>query len=99
MFDDYCPDQNPGVQRRPSSGFGRITFVEQTDQCVPRDLGAEHHPTVGGIQLVVERGFKSGKGKLVLAGVFAAWCTPFGGFLHSPLRFYLIKFKKVVKSK
>ncbi|SDA96831.1 hypothetical protein SAMN03080617_04293, partial [Algoriphagus alkaliphilus] len=57
------------VQRWPSRRFGRITFVEQIYQLVPGNLGAEHHPAVGGVQPIVERGLKSGERKLALAGV------------------------------
>jgi len=92
MLDDHCTDQHSGAQGRPSGGFSWVTFIKQTYQLVPGNPRTEHNPSVTGIQTVIEGSFKSGKRKLTLAGIFAAWCTPFESLLHSSLHLSSLKF-------
>jgi len=93
MLDDHCTDQHSGVQGRPSDRFSGITFIKQTYQLVSGNPRTEYDPSVKGIQTVIEGSFKSCEGELALAGIFAAWCTPFGSLLHSPLHLYSLKFQ------
>jgi hypothetical protein len=94
MLDDHCTDQHSGVQDRPSGGFSGITFIKQTYQLVTGNLRTEYNPSVTRIQTVIEGSFKSGERELSLAGIFAAWCTPFGSLLHSLLHLSSLKFQK-----
>ncbi|REG78209.1 hypothetical protein C8N25_1391, partial [Algoriphagus antarcticus] len=94
VLDDHGTDQNSGVQGRPSGGFSWVTFIKQTYKLVPGNPRTEHNPSVGGIQTIIEGSFKSGKRELGLAGIFAAWCTPFESLLHSSLHLSSLKFQK-----
>src|SRR5690606_40872868 len=70
-------------------------LVEKAYQIIPGNLFTQYAPTVGGVKLVVKGGLKSGERKLAGAGVFTAWCTPFGVPLHSSLHLYPLKFRKI----
>jgi hypothetical protein len=96
MLDDHSPDQYPGVQGLPPGLFWGIVPVEKAYQVIPGNLCTQHDPTVGRVELVVKGGPEPGERKLAGAGVFTAWCTPFGVPLHSSLHLYPIKFRKII---
>jgi hypothetical protein len=94
VLGDHGPDQHTGIKRRPAGRLGGIVPVEEPHQIVPGNLGAQHNPAVGRVEPVVKRGLKTCKGKPGRTGVFAPWCTPFGGLSHNTLHSVALKMRK-----
>lgn len=75
--------------------IGRLALIEDIKQIIPRDLGAEHFPTVRWIKLLVKRSLKSAESQPACARILAARWTPFGGLSHSSLHLYLFNIEKI----
>ena len=54
MLGEHGPDQDSSIKCRPASSFRWISVAEHIDQVIPGNLLTKYHPTVGGVQLVIE---------------------------------------------